>query len=114
MDKTLEDHVCAAKCGKGCIGPHCFCEGYAGKAGANTLCLPKQLCAEACDATSTCTGIVVHDDLPQCELLSAACDTGGKTEEEYQYFEAASGSACTTTSRSASSSPRPATPAARP
>ena len=52
MDKTLEDHVCAAKCGKGCIGPHCFCEGYAGKAGANTLCLPKQLCAEACDATS--------------------------------------------------------------
>jgi len=95
MDKTLEEHVCAAKCGKGCIGPHCFCEGYAGKAGANTLCLPKQLCAEACDAKSTCTGIVVHDDLPQCELLSDACDTGGKTEEEYQYFEAATGSACT-------------------
>jgi hypothetical protein len=95
MDKTLEEHVCASKCGKGCIGPHCFCEGYAGKAGANTLCLPKQLCAEACDAVTGCTGIVVHDDLPQCELLSAACDTGGKTEEEYQYFEAASGSACT-------------------
>ena len=54
MDKTLEEHVCAAKCGKGCIGPHCFCEGYAGKAGASTLCLPKQLCAEACDAVTGC------------------------------------------------------------
>merc|ERR1719482_843176 len=75
MGFTLEEHVCAAKCGPGGIGPHCFCDGYAGEA--------------------SCVGIVVHDDLPQCELLSAACDTGGKVEEEWQYFRKDAGSACT-------------------
>jgi hypothetical protein len=95
MGFTLEDHVCATKCGPGCIGPHCFCEGYAGEAGARTLCLPKQLCADACTETASCVGIVVHDDLPQCELLEAACDTGGKVEEEWQYFRKDAGSACT-------------------
>lgn len=95
MSYTLEEHVCAAKCGPGCIGPHCFCDGYVGEAGARTLCLPKQLCADACTEQDGCAGIVVHDDLPQCELLSAPCDDLGRVEEEWQSFRKDAGTACT-------------------
>jgi hypothetical protein len=104
MGLSLEDHVCSVKCDKGCIGPHCYCDGYTADATSDTLCLPKTLCAEACSAVSSpdgsglksggCKGIVVHDILPTCVLLADTC-TDPTAEEIFQYFERKDGTACT-------------------
>jgi len=91
----LDAHQCVEKCSKGCLGPHCFCEGYSPDQTSTTLCLPKVLCAEACSAIDTCAGFVVHDSLPQCELLTGACDDSVTEQESYQFFEKLSGTACT-------------------
>jgi hypothetical protein len=104
MGLTLEDHVCSVKCDKGCIGPHCYCDGYTADATSDTLCLPKTLCAEACSAVAEesadglksggCKGMVVHDSLPTCVLLADVC-TDATAEEIFQYFERKDGTACT-------------------
>jgi hypothetical protein len=104
MGLTLEEHVCSVKCDKGCIGPHCYCDGYTADATSDTLCLPKTLCADACSAVSSstadglksggCKGMVVHDSLPTCVLLADVC-TDPTAEEIFQYFERKDGTACT-------------------
>merc|ERR1719399_1250247 len=104
MGLTLEEHVCSVKCDKGCIGPHCYCDGYTADATADTLCLPKTLCADACSAVAEesadglksggCKGMVVHDSLPTCVLLADVC-TDTTAEEIFQYFERKDGTACT-------------------
>mmetsp|Transcript_75653 Transcript_75653/g.202265 ORF Transcript_75653/g.202265 Transcript_75653/m.202265 type:complete len:1281 (-) Transcript_75653:28-3870(-) len=44
-------HNCKRKCGAGCVGPDCFCDGWAGDDTEDTwLCLPPGLCREACEA----------------------------------------------------------------
>jgi hypothetical protein len=92
MGFSLEDHVCSTKCSRGCIGPHCFCDGFTPGTEAS-LCLPKALCAEACSSQDDCAGFVVHDTLPTCELVSTTCSEGD--EETFQYFKRLSGTACT-------------------
>merc|ERR1719387_3072130 len=104
MGLSLEDHVCSTKCDKGCIGPHCYCDGYTADATSDTLCLPKTLCAEACSSVAEasadglksggCKGMVVHDSLPTCVLLAETC-TNNSAEEIFQYFERKDGTACT-------------------
>merc|ERR1719399_1925468 len=98
MGLTLEEHVCSVKCDKGCIGPHCYCDGYTADATADTLC------ADACSAVAEesadglksggCKGMVVHDSLPTCVLLADVC-TDTTAEEIFQYFERKDGTACT-------------------
>merc|ERR1719460_2610095 len=104
MGLSLAEHVCSTKCDKGCIGPHCYCDGVTADATSDTLCLPKTLCAEACSAVSSesadglksggCKGMVVHDSLPTCVLLAETC-TDNSAEEIFQYFERKDGTACT-------------------
>merc|ERR550537_656298 len=79
--QQIADHLCDAKCAKGCIGADCYCDGLAG-AGANTLCLPKELCSQACDQAAGCEGIQVHDSKSQCTLVgnAAAADTATVNE----------------------------------
>jgi hypothetical protein len=98
---TLANHDCATKCGEGCIGPHCFCDGSA-SAPTGALCLSKELCAAACDGEAGCGGINVHDTLPHCILTIAdVCLDGanptpaGLEPEEWQFFTKKTGTACT-------------------
>jgi hypothetical protein len=91
--QPIADHLCDAKCAKGCIGADCYCDGLAG-AGANTLCLPKELCSQACDQADGCEGIQVHDVKNQCTLLGTTTPTLS-VNEELQVFTRHSGTACT-------------------
>merc|ERR1719163_1273223 len=106
----VTEHQCEAKCSKGCTGPFCFCSGYDKTATAETLCLSPALCREACDAIPDCGGIQIHDELPQCTLLtkaspcigaivngtSAAEDIYNPLEaEDFQLYTKLNGSACT-------------------
>jgi hypothetical protein len=95
LDMDLKEHECEVKCASGCVGPHCYCDGYAEakRNYAGALCLPKHLCADACDLETGCVGINVHDDLPVC-VLSSDCSTTS-TAEDMQYFEKKTGTACT-------------------
>jgi len=95
LGMPLADHECQAKCASGCVGPHCYCDGYleAKRSAPGALCLPKHLCADACDLEAGCTGINVHDDLPVCILATACSST--ETVEDMQYFEKKTGTACT-------------------
>jgi len=99
LDMVLKDHECETKCASGCVGPHCYCDGYemAKRSVPGALCLPKQLCAEACDLEAGCKGINVHDDKPVCVLETASsCTTANQEEaEDMQYFTKDAGTACT-------------------
>lgn len=106
----IPEHQCEAKCSKGCTGPFCFCSGYDKTSKDETLCLSPALCREACDAIPDCGGIQIHDELPQCTLLtkaspcigaivngtSAAEDIYNPLEaEDFQLYTKINGSACT-------------------
>merc|ERR1719326_2456266 len=94
MGYTLTDHQCGLKCSKGCSGPHCYCDGHTGGAAATVLCLPPAACAEACDALGDgCSGINVHFELPQCELIVGGC-TDSTENEAWQFFAKTTGAAC--------------------
>jgi hypothetical protein len=102
MGYTLEEHFCVDKCAAGCLGAHCYCDGYheiasvsaeAESSVKDALCLPKNLCADACDMETGCYGIGVHDTLPICFLFTA-CDSPS-TAEDMQFFKKHEGTACT-------------------
>merc|ERR1719387_2509829 len=60
---------------------------------ASALCLPKHLCADACDEEESCVGIGVHDELPLCFLYT---DCSSTVEElDRQFFTKMMGTACT-------------------
>jgi hypothetical protein len=88
----LSEHTCEAKCGMGCIGPHCFCDGYESAGSSSTLCLSRSLCAEACAQSEYCDGFSVHDDLPLCELTTACA---ASTELDWVSFTKVMGASCT-------------------
>merc|ERR1719327_1279788 len=101
MELPLFEHSCMLKCSAGCVGPSCYCDGYnqgltlpsVSADLESAFCLPKHLCAEACDEDETCVGIGVHDDLPLCFLYT---DCASSVEElDRQYFEKKQGTACT-------------------
>jgi hypothetical protein len=92
---SLRAHACEAKCAAGCLGSHCYCQGYTGDQG-DALCLPKAECAAACDLLGAeCTGINVHDDLPQCVLLTTCDSPDTAHSQQWQFFEQEAGAACT-------------------
>jgi hypothetical protein len=101
-----EEHQCESKCAKGCTGPFCFCSGYDDTAGDETLCLSPALCREACDASSDCVGINIHDDKPQCVLIPRVSEcVGGAVNgtaaegldsvEDWQLYVKLQNTACT-------------------
>merc|ERR1719460_2783834 len=106
----IPEHQCEAKCSKGCTGPFCFCSGYDKTSKDETLCLSPALCREACDAIPDCGGIQIHDELPQCTLLTKASPCIGAIvngtsalnpmenpmeAEDWQLYTKINGSACT-------------------
>jgi hypothetical protein len=90
---SLAEHACETKCAMGCVGTHCYCEGYEAGLPASTLCLPKPLCAKACADSESCNAFSVHDEKPQCEL-AAACGTG-TVAAAWSVFAKVDGASCT-------------------
>jgi hypothetical protein len=89
----LAEHSCESKCAMGCVGTHCYCDGYEPGLPASTLCLPKPLCAKACADSEACVAFSVHDELPQCELATSC---GVATEEAaWSVFAKVDGASCT-------------------
>jgi hypothetical protein len=95
-DRSVADHGCDTKCQQGCTGPFCYCDGF--ETGTDYLCLPKDLCKQACDEDDDCVGINVHDTKPQCVLIPSACTPGNGTatnvDEAWQLFMRTPGTAC--------------------
>jgi hypothetical protein len=89
----LADHGCATKCAMGCVGTHCYCEGYEASLPASTLCLPKPLCAQACADSAACVAFSVHDEKPQCELATSCSAATG--EAAWTTFAKMDGASCT-------------------
>merc|ERR1719313_1441370 len=89
----LAEHTCESKCAMGCVGTHCYCEGYEPGLPASTLCLPTALCAKACADSEACVAFSVHDELPQCELATA-CDVATE-EAAWTVFAKVDGASCT-------------------
>jgi hypothetical protein len=90
---TLAEHSCESKCAMGCVGTHCYCDGYEGGMSASTLCLPKPLCAKACADSESCVAFSVHDTKSQCEL-AAACDVA-TADAAWSTFAKVDGASCT-------------------
>jgi len=94
VKKAIDSHICGAKCDVGCTGPMCFCDGNDATATATTLCLPPDLCREACEALGpACAGISTVYGKPQCELL--APNPVCSKQENWQAFHKFKGTACT-------------------
>jgi hypothetical protein len=90
---TLAEHTCESKCAMGCVGTHCYCEGYEPSLSSSTLCLPKPLCAKACADSPSCLAFSVHDEKPQCEL-STVCDSATEAAA-WSVFSKVDGASCT-------------------
>jgi len=67
LGMPLANHSCEFKC-RTCAGPECCCE----EPDLDAICLPENLCREACDAEPDCTGYSVRwDGTPHCLLCGA-------------------------------------------
>jgi hypothetical protein len=74
------DHpdLCAVKCMKGCVGPHCNCETYTEMAAEGVpglegaLCIDAADCRALCDDTEDCSAYSLHVEAPICWLARNA------------------------------------------
>lgn len=89
-----ETDACAAKCGGGCLGPHCYCGGLTADAGANALCLDAAGCRAACDASDDCEGYSFHRTLSRCYLHAALANATTEDNAEYDLWEKKEGATC--------------------
>jgi hypothetical protein len=88
----LTEHLCHAKCDT-CYGPHCYCDGLEGDGpDSGALCLPANLCAEACEQVADCEAVIMSQTKHRC-FLATSCEWE-RTREYDVYFRAA-GIACT-------------------
>jgi hypothetical protein len=69
--RLLADHLCVAKCGTGCLGSDCHCDGMDHMTDS-TYCLDIASCRAACDLVS-CAGFAARGDA--CELAASAATT---------------------------------------
>jgi len=101
MLPATRSELCARKCGAGCVGPRCFCDGAEADAPEDSpvLCLPPIDCRAACAAHAECTGFTVHVGSNKCLLSKReVCDRDSAdykaVHEGWNDFERMPGRAC--------------------
>jgi hypothetical protein len=85
--RLLADHLCTTKCGSGCLGSDCHCDGLDYKT-ATTYCLDVGSCRAACDLVS-CAAFAYRGDA--CELAASAATTPASGWTTYTQY---AGAAC--------------------
>jgi hypothetical protein len=91
LGKPLFEHACADKC-RTCKGPECYCE----EPDETALCLPEDLCRQACDAEPDCAGYSVRwDGTPHCVLCAPSPAPAPAPLAEWVVLEKVPGAACT-------------------
>lgn len=121
LDATWAAHLCTAKC-PACRGDDCYCDEQAQQ---GALCLPHDLCRDACDAHEGCAGFLAREGSTSCRLVAGfacgdtpATDTAAPTPAPTSVGETPAPTPAATsaepTSTSAPTVPAPATPVPTP